>query len=75
MLEHDFVAWGTTCKCGNNIEILVTNHHPWIEDTFTIKTRCNKCGNEVFINRNDAEKYYNKKMNTKKEAGRFLLNI
>lgn len=62
MLEHNFVVWGTKCKYGNNIEILVTNHHPWVEDNFTIKTQCNKCGNEVIIDRSKAEQYYNKKI-------------
>lgn len=60
--EHNFVVWGTHCKCGNECSILQNQYHPWIDTTFAIKLKCSFCGNEVIVDRKCAEAFYNNKI-------------
>lgn len=60
--EHKFTIWGTYCKCGKECSILQNEHHPWIDTTFTIKLKCNFCGNEIIIDKKSAEAFYNSKI-------------
>lgn len=60
--EHRFTIWGTYCKCGCECSILQNEHHPWIDTEFTIKLKCPLCGNEVTIDKNSAEAFYNNKI-------------
>lgn len=60
--EHDFVIWGTNCKCENECSILQNKHHPWDDTKFSIKVKCSMCNRELVIDKNVAEIFYNDKI-------------
>lgn len=61
--EHNSIVWGTYCnKCGSECSILQNVHHPWDNTKFTIKLRCKSCNNEVVIDKNSAEAFYNNRI-------------
>lgn len=60
--ENKFIIWGTYCKCGNECSILQNEHHPWIDNTFAVKLKCNCCGREIIIDNKSAEEFYNNKI-------------
>lgn len=60
--EHKFTVWGTYCKCKSECSILQNGHHPWDDTTFTVKLKCNSCGNEITIDKKSAEKFYNNRI-------------
>lgn len=60
--EHNFVIWGTFCKCGSECSIRQNEHHPWVDTGFTAKLKCSSCGNEVTVDRKCAEEFYNNKI-------------
>jgi len=60
--EHKFSVWGTFCKCGSECSILQNEHHPWLDTSFTIKLKCNSCGNEIIIDKKSAEAFYSNKI-------------
>ncbi len=62
--EHDFTVWGTYCQCGNECSILQNEYQPWIDTQFTIKLKCNSCNNEILIDKNGAEIFYNNKIHS-----------
>lgn len=62
--ENKFIIWGTYCTCGNECSILQSEHHPWIDTTFTVKIKCNSCGREVTIDKKAAEAFYSDKVCT-----------
>lgn len=49
--EHNFIVWGTYCKCGNECSILQNEHHPWIDTAFAVKLKCSSSGSEVMKNK------------------------
>ncbi|MEG1142228.1 MAG: hypothetical protein RSE41_07270 [Clostridia bacterium] len=60
--EHNFVIWGTYCKCGNDCSILQNKHHPWDDTQFSIKLKCNVCNSDVVVDKNSAKIFYNNKI-------------
>lgn len=62
--EHDFIVWGTYCKCGHECSILQNERHPWDESSFTIKLKCSVCGTEVIIDTKSAALFYDKKIHS-----------
>lgn len=60
--EHEFIIWGTYCKCGSECSILQNEHHPWADTIFKVKLECNSCGKEVVIDKKSAETFYNNKI-------------
>lgn len=60
--KNEFVIWGSYCKCGSECSILQNEHHPWIDTAFTIKLKCNSCGNEIIIDKKSAEVFYSNKI-------------
>lgn len=60
--EHDFIIWGTSCECGNNVSILQNKHHPWLDKDFKIKLKCENCKKKISIDYQKAAKYYNDKV-------------
>lgn len=60
--EHKFIIWGTECECGNECSILQNEHHPWDNIDFTVKLKCSLCKNEVVIDREKAEEFYNRRI-------------
>lgn len=61
--KNEFIIWGNYCnKCGNECSILQNEHHPWNDTTFSIKLKCNFCGNEVIVDKKHAEVFYNNKI-------------
>jgi SAM-dependent methyltransferase len=60
--EHDFTVWGSFCECGQECSVLQNNEHPWNDTQFTIKMKCEQCGEEVIINKQKAEAFYNHKI-------------
>lgn len=60
--DNKFIVWGTYCECGNECSILQNENHPWIDTSFTIKMKCNKCGKSLMIDKERAEEFYNNKI-------------
>ncbi|WP_138205782.1 methyltransferase domain-containing protein [Haloimpatiens lingqiaonensis] len=60
--EHDYVIWGDYCSCGSECYILQNKFHPWDEVDFSIKIQCKNCGKTIEVDKNKAEKFYNKKI-------------
>lgn len=62
--EHDFIVWGTYCKCGHECSILQNKCHPWDESSFTIKLKCPSCNKDVTIDNKSAALFYDKKIHS-----------
>lgn len=60
--EHNFNIWGTYCECGNDCSILQNKYHPWDDTKFTTKLKCNVCGNELIVDKQNAQIFYNNKI-------------
>lgn len=60
--EHNFIIWGDYCKCGIECSILQNQQHPWDNTDLIVKLKCNVCGDEVVINKEKAERFYNNKI-------------
>lgn len=60
--EHNFNIWGTYCECGNDCSILQNKHHPWDDTNFTTKLKCSVCGNELVVDKKNAQIFYDNKI-------------
>lgn len=60
--EHEFIIWGTNCKCGCICSILQNEHHPWDDTKFSIKLKCSNCNRDVIIYKKEAKAFYNNKI-------------
>ncbi len=62
-IQHSNIVWGNKCNCGNNIDILQNQFHPWDTETnFKITIKCSNCGIINTISQKEASNYYNNKI-------------